>query len=253
MEIIYLVEDRFEEGKSLMNLEVRRRTLLSLLNLTRDAPTSISNLKKECRVPETVLKTLLEEIHDEGLIQLVNDQVETSPIQRVKIAIKVLALGGDFEETSRSLGWLEFENIVALVFEDNGYTVKRHLRFNYQGRRWEIDLLALHKPLLTLVECKHWLRGLSPSTTKKAVNEHLNKTRAFTEVLPEMKREIDLQGWSNIMVVPVLVSLTQSPFKFHEEVPVVPVLQLPSFLSDLPAYTLHIRHFRVDLTPDSLG
>jgi len=251
MEIIYLVEDRFEEGKSLMNLEVRRRTLLSLLNSTRDAPTSISKLKKECRVPETVLKTFLDGIHGKGLIRLVNNQVEASPIQRVGIAIKVLALGGDFEETSRGLGWLEFENIVALVFEENGYTMKRHLRFNSQGRRWEIDLLTLRKPLLILVECKHWLQGLSPSTTKKAVNEHLNKTRAFIEVLPEMRREIDLQGWSNATVVPVLISLTQSPFKFHEDVPVVPVLQLPSFLSDLPAYTLHIRHFRVDLDTHS--
>lgn len=228
-----------------MNVETERRALLSLLNLTRDAQAPISELKKECRMPESVLKPFLEDLRGKGLVELHNDQIEASPMQRVEIAVRALSLGGDFEEVTRGLGWLEFENIVALTFEENGYTVRRHLRFSSQGRRWEIDLLALLRPLMILVECKHWLRGFSASIIKKAVEEHLNKTRAFAEVLPGMKKEIDLVGWPHATAVPVLVSLTQSPFKFYEKVPVVPVLQLPSFLSDLPAYALHLAHFKV--------
>jgi len=233
-----------------MNSEIRRRTLLSLLKLTRDAPISINTLKRECRIPETVLETFLEELRGERLIQLDNDEVKVSPVQRIKVAVKVLALGGDLEETSRSLGWSEFENIIALALEENGYAVKRHFRFSSRGRRWEIDLLALRKPLLILVECKHWLHGLSPSTTKKAVNEHVNKTQALTEVLVEMQRDVGFEGWPHIIAVPVMISLTPSPFKFYDEVPIVPVLQLPSFLFDLPAFTLHVRHFRVELNVD---
>jgi Holliday junction resolvase-like predicted endonuclease len=233
-----------------MNAEIERRILLSLLNLTRDAPASISELKKESRTPESVLKSFLEELHSENLIALQGDRIDTSPMQRVKLAVKTLALGGDFEEVARSLGWQEFENIVALAFEENGYTVRRHLRFSSQGRRWEIDLLALRKPLLILVECKHWLHGLGTSTTKKAVEEHLSRTRAFADMLPRLRREIYLAGWTHATAVPVLVSLTQSPSRFYGEVPVVPVLQLPSFLSDLPAYAATLAHVRVSLPPE---
>jgi Holliday junction resolvase-like predicted endonuclease len=233
-----------------MNPETERRTLLSLLNLTKDAPASISALKKECRMPESILKTVLEGLKVEELVQLRGDQIEASTIQRIQIALKILALGGDFEEVARSLGWLEFENIVALTFEENGYVVKRHLRFSSQGRRWEIDLLALRKPLLVLVECKHWLHGLGASSVKKTVEEHLSKTWAFVDELPRLRREIDLSGWPHATAIPILVSLTQSPFRFYEKVPVVAVLQLPSFLSDLPGYMTTLANIRVNLPPE---
>jgi len=233
-----------------MNAEIERKALISLLNLTRDASASISKLKKECRTPETVLKPFLEDLRGKGLVELHNDQIEASPMQRVEIAVRALSLGGDFEEVSRSLGWQEFENIVALIFEENSYAGRRHLRFSSQGRRWEIDLLALRKPLLVLVECKHWLHGLSASAIKRTIEEHLNKTRAFAEVLPRLRREINLADWPQATAVPVLVSLTQSPFRFYLKVPVVPVLQLPSFLSELPGYITTLSHIRVNLPPE---
>ena len=229
--------------------DLERSILLSLLNLTREAPVSRSILRRESRVSSSVLRDFLERLSGEDLILLYGDRVEVSPTQRIRIAVRAIALGGDLEKISRGLGWSEFENFVALAFKENGYSLKKHLRFRSQGRRWEIDLIAMCRPLLILVECKHWLRGLSASVIKKTVKGHLTKTQAFTEVLLGMIEKIGLSGWTHAMVVPALVNLTQSHFKFFEDVPIVPVLQLPSFLSDLPAYTASIKHLRVDLSP----
>lgn len=231
--------------------DIERRLLLSLLKLTKEGPASSSMLQKESRMPASVLRAFLEKLYSEGLIQLHNDRVEASPMQRIRIAVRSLALGGDFEGVSRSLGWLEFEDIVALAFEENSYAVRRRLRFRSQGRRWEIDVLALRRPLLILVECKHWLHGFSASAIKKTVGEHLTKTQAFTEILLGLKEKLGLSDWPHATLVPVLVSLTRSPFKFYEGVPIVSVLQLPSFLSDLSAYATHLTHLRVDLHKES--
>jgi len=229
--------------------DIERRVLLSILDLTREGPTSSATIRRRSRVPESTLREFLERLYDGGLIRLSGDRVEASPTQRIGIAVRAVVLGGDLERVSRGLGWLEFENFVALAFQENGYAVRRHLRFRSQGRRWEVDLLALRRPLMVLVECKHWLHGLAASIIRKTVKEHLAKAKAFTEALPGLRRGVNLLGWSHATVVPALVSLTQSPFKFYEAVPIVPVLQLPSFISDLPAHIPHLAHLRVELPP----
>lgn len=228
--------------------DIERAVLLSVLNLTREGPTSITLLMRRSRVPESILREFLEKLHYEGLIQLSGNRVEASSTQRIRIAVRAVLLGGDLERVSQGLGWMEFENFVALAFQENGYAVSRHLRFRSHGRQWEVDLLALQRPLIVLVECKHWRHGFTHSIVRKTVKEHLAKARAFTEALPGLRR-VNILGWSHATVVPALVSLTQSPFKFYEAVPIVPVLQLPSFIYDLPAYVSHIYHLRVEVPP----
>ena len=58
--------------------------------------------------------------------------------------------------------------------------------------------------------------------------------KAFTEALPGLRRGVNLLGWSHATVVPALVSLTQSPFKFYEAVPIVPPTRIAAVLIHVP-------------------
>lgn len=228
------------------NLQTEKRVLLSVLKLTRDSATSIEVLKSDLNVPVSVVHDYLKKSADKGLLRISNTLVEASSQQRVAIAVEVASLGGDLEAISRILGWSEFESLVAMAFENNDFRVAKHFRFSSKGRRWEVDLLATHKPFLVLVECKRWLRGTGPAAIKVITENHVAKTQALIEELPHLKEKAGLKDWDHATLVPILTNLTQSQLRFYLDVPIVAVLQLPSFLSELVAYVPTLLHFKTD-------
>jgi hypothetical protein len=72
----------------------------------------------------------LVDLNKSGLISIFNDHIEITNYQKLLIALKAIELGADFEKITRSLGWLEFEEILAYVFEFNGFGVKKDLDSN---------------------------------------------------------------------------------------------------------------------------
>lgn len=229
------------------SVQAERTVLLSILKLTGDAVTSTDAVKAESKIPESIVRAYLRKFSKRGLVKTWQGHIEATRRQRLMIAAQLVDLGGDSEVVSRSLGWSEFESMIALALENNGFMVMRHFRFSSQGRRREIDLLAAHKPFLILVECKRWSRGKGVSATKKIVEEHLKKTHALIAELPRLKAKAGLQDWDDATLVPVLANLAESQLRFHEDVPIVAVLQLPSFLSELLAYVPSLKHFTTKL------
>jgi len=228
--------------------DIERKAMISLLKLTRDNVTSSSILAKESRISASVIRNLMTKFHEDGLICLQGNLINVSAIQRIKIVIKSLTFNQDFENVSRELNWSEFENIVAMVFEENDYSVLKRLRFKSQGRRWEIDVYAHKRPHIILVECKHWQRGFTSSTIKKTIIDHLTKIQAFIKVLPDMKKHIKIINWHQATLLPIVVSLTKGPFDFYEGVPFVSVHKLPSFISDLSAHIYYLKTFKKTFT-----
>jgi len=226
---------------------LERKVLLALLSNTQKAPVIFGKLREELGVAEGLLSTYLRQLRAEGLLSDIEESIRCSPAQRLRIAIKVTSLGGDTERIARNLGWSEFENFVSYAFEENGYNVSRHFRYKSSGRRWEIDVLATRAPFFIIAECKHWQKGLGISGAERTVNEHLARTKALAEVLQSLRHRIRFEGWTKAVLVPVLVSLIENRHRFYSDVPVVPVLQLPSFLTDLPSYYPGLAHTQVRL------
>lgn len=101
--------------------------------------------------------------------------------QRLRIAVEAVNAGAGVERVSRALGWQEFEDISAYIFEENGFSVRRRFRFKAQGRRMEIDIVACRSPHIVCAECKRWSRGLIGSAARRAVEAHVEKVRSLGE------------------------------------------------------------------------
>jgi Holliday junction resolvase-like predicted endonuclease len=222
---------------------VERNLLISLLKLTKNGPVLTENVKKDSRVTSDIALKLLENLQNEGMVYLEDGAVSSDSWGRLKIAIKALSLGADVETVSNLLRWQEFEEIAAVALERNGYIAARNVRFKQAGRRWEIDVVGCKKPLVLCIDCKHWHHGLSPSALKRIAEAQAQRTRAFAETLPNANIKIECSKWNGAKFIPAILSLIHGNFKFYDQVPIVPVLQLQDFLNQLPAYTDSLKAF----------
>jgi Holliday junction resolvase-like predicted endonuclease/predicted transcriptional regulator len=216
---------------------------MSLLKLTKDGPVLIKDVNKDARIATDIVKKMLENLQNEGLIYRKDDSIETNRDNRLRLAVKAASLGADFERVSAFFSWQEFEDITALALERNGYVVAKNVRFKHAGRRREIDVVGCRKPLVVCVDCKHWQHGLTPSVLNKIVEAQVERAHALADTLPSTELKIECVKWNNAKFVPVILSLFPSSFKFYDNVPAVPVLQLQDFLFQLPTQVESLKYF----------
>jgi hypothetical protein len=81
------------------------------------------------------------------------------------------------------------------------------------------------------------------SALKKIVEAQVERARALADTLPTPSLKVECVKWNKAKFVPVILSLMPSSFKFYDNVPVVPVLQLQDFLTQLPAYIGEVKYF----------
>jgi Holliday junction resolvase-like predicted endonuclease len=227
---------------------VERDLLISLLKLTKDGSVLIETVNKDARIASDIVMKLLENLQSQSLVYLKVDFVEIDSDGRLKIAVKAASLGADIERISAFFSWQEFEEIAALALERNGYITIKNLRFKHSGRKWEIDVVGCRKPLVLCIDCKHWSRSLKPSALRRIVEAQTNRTRALANTLPSAALKIECTKWNKAKFVPAILSLIPSSFKFYNNVPVVPILQLQDFLIELPAQVEELTYFVKDFS-----
>jgi Holliday junction resolvase-like predicted endonuclease len=215
------------------------------LKLTRHGPFQRKLLEKDARASRQIVDKILGRLCESGFCRLKQDVIEANTTQRVKIAVQAIKLSADFERVCRFLHWREFETLASEAFRANNYNVIGNFRFKQKGKRWEIDLLAFKEPLVVCVDCKHWHHGWGRAAIIKAVEAQIERTEALAEAFPLVCEKMELEAWSQTLLIPAVLSLVQAPFKFHNKVPVVPILQLRNFLNELPAYARLLTHFSI--------
>jgi hypothetical protein len=198
-------------------------------------------------VTDAAFTVFLNHLVKQGLVGASEEAVEATLEQRLEIAVRAVKAGADMERVSQALGWLEFEEMSAYTFEANGYSVKRRFRFNAEGRRWEIDLLATRRPLVVCAECKHWSNGLGNMTARKIVEIHLEKVRILSENAAILIDKGLLRDWDRAVFVPMTLSLQPARNKIYRRIPVVSVFELPSFLNEFQGQMDWLAIFPVDL------
>jgi hypothetical protein len=99
------------------------------------------------------------------------------------------------------------------------------------------------KPLVVCIDCKHWGKAIAASALSKIVDDQANRTKAFSESLPNVKLKVPCTAWEKAKFVPAVLSLMPSAYKYVHQVPVVPVLKLQDFIAQLPLYTDELMFF----------
>jgi hypothetical protein len=224
-------------------MSYERNLLISLLKLTKDDPVNIEIIKKDSRLPSTVITELLSTLQNAGLLNIKGQLIEADTVNRLNLAIKAFELGSDIEQISDYLRWQEFEEIAAVALKINGHVTKKNLRFKHINKRWEIDVVGFRKPLVVCIDCKHWHHGMKQSNLRKMVELQVKRVEAFAESLPNLSIDAQCVKWSKAKFVPIILSLIPGSFKFVNDVPVVPVLQFQDFLNQLPLQVDSLKHF----------
>ncbi len=228
----------------MMTRVVEQKILVGLLKQTRGGPAEPSAVARTAGVPIDLATTILKGFTLQNLLCWQSACLEVSPEQRVRIAIKAVSSGADFESICRLLQWTEFEEISVRAFEAHSFTVKANYRFrDEKHKRWQVDLLAFKQPIVAAVDCKLWQQGWTRSPIQRVVRTHVERTRALAEGLSKLPIKSKLERWKKVMVVPLILSLLPSPFKFYDNTPIVPILRLQDFIYELPAHVHTFTHF----------
>ena len=224
-------------------MSIERDLIISILKLTANEPVSRERINKDAKIASDIALKLLKRLQNDNMVYLRGNMVEVDGNCRLRLAVKAVALGADIERISDFLRWQEFEDIAAIALERNGYVVVKNVHFKYAGRKWEIDIVGCKKPLAICMDCKHWRHGMSSSALKKIAEAQVDRTRALAESLPNIFLEIECAKWNKAKLVPAILVLMPGSFKFYDKVPIVSVLQLQDFLSQLPAYIESLKYF----------
>lgn len=226
-----------------------RNLLLAMLERTSNKKATSREIQESARLTSEAYESIVGSLEKEGLLHISGDLVEVSPSQRLGLSVRAIELGADFERVSRSLGWLEFEEMAAHVFEENGFKVLRRFRFNAEGRRWEIDVLASRIPHIISAECKRWEHGIGDSQAREIVETHLEKTEVFSQHVGRLARRIGVNRWEKAVLIPMALTLSPTRMQMYRRVPSVSILALPTFISEFSGQMERLAHFEVELPP----
>jgi Holliday junction resolvase-like predicted endonuclease len=224
-------------------MAVEGALILSVLKLTKQGAVRRDLVARDAHSPIEVTEELLKTLDEKGFIHLKGSTLEIASSQRLQLAIEAIKQGVDVEHASTFLEWKEFEKMAAEVFETNGYLVNKNFYFKGRGKRWEVDLLARKRSLIVCVDCKHWHHGWNNASVIKTAESQVERTEALAESLRDLVNRLELSDWTRMILIPVVLSLIAAPFKFHDNTPIVPILQLQSFISELPAQVNFLTHF----------
>ena len=163
-------------------------------------------------ITKEALNYIIDELYNDGLIDIKNNKLSASLDQRLKLAVMAIKLGADFEKVSKALGWLEFEELVSHIFRENGYNTHNRFRFKADKRRWEIDVLATSYPYIICAECKHYTTSIGNSTTRNIIEIHIEKIQIFCKQIDDLAKKIGVDDWKNAILVPITLTLSPRIF-----------------------------------------
>jgi len=215
--------------------------LISVLKLTKNGSALIKDINTEARLPQTLCMELLQKLQNENIIKLKNETAEIKTEERIKIAIKTATLGADIQHISTLMHWQEFEQIAAIALKYNGYSVHNNIRFKHENKRYEIDVIGCRKPLVICIDCKHWAHTITTSALRKIVEQQTQRTKALSDTQPNTKLNLEYTQWEKATFIPTVISLIPSAYKFHDQVPIVPILSLQDFINQLPFHIENVK------------
>ena len=233
-------------------MRIDREIILSVLKLTQKGRAQEDHVAQDAHTPVDIADEVLRKLHEKNLLELNRNTLTTAPKQRIGLAIEAIKQGADPQRTCRFLEWKEFESMTAATFEANGYAVKTNVHFkDDRGKRWEIDLVAHRQPRIVCADCKHWQHGWSKAAIEKTVNAQVQRTKAFTGSLQKLAQTLRLNGWTTATAIPIVIALTTNTLKVYDDTPIVGVLQLQSFINELPAQAVLLTHFSTILKSET--
>ena len=178
---------------------------------------SVTDFSIASELDEISAKEMLYTLVQNGIGVWNDDLVNFNiPNDRIQTALFAIKLGADVESVSEYLTWQDFESITGLFLQEKDFDVTKNLILTKP--RMEIDVVGTKMDIALLIDCKHW-----KTMSKTALDEIVKKQ------IERVKRYV---ADENMSALPVIVTLHQEEIQFIENVPIVPIMKLSSFLDE---------------------
>lgn len=198
--------------------------------------------KEDFKNASNSFKTLVDHLIVKGLLH-VDEEGSFIISDRVSLVEELLLYGFTVDYLANLLTWKDFELFTEEVLARHGYSLLRNFRFSRGEQKFEVDLLALRKPLILCVECKHYRKHKSRMISKKSIERHLERTMALATSMDRLALRIGVSGWGRLKLVPLIITVAHEGM--HKGIPIVPVFKFNTFLLELDSSISLIHFFEV--------
>jgi predicted DNA-binding protein YlxM (UPF0122 family) len=212
---------------------VLTKILTTILKLTSKDSVSVTEISEKVNMSTETVHDLILKMKEKKIFVFEEGKIEISLDQRMRLAMEILKMGADFEKVCKCLSWNEFEEITALILRENDYSALRNFNFKVSGKRWQIDVLGFQKPNIFSIDCKHWRRSWKKTAIEKAIDAQIKRSKALGILLPNLKDRLRIQSWNKIKIIPIILTLSLTPFKIYKGVPTVPIFHFQNFLLEI--------------------
>ncbi len=193
------------------------KQVVSGINGILEGGVSITDFSIVTELDEISAKELLYTLVQNGIGTWNDDLVDFDiPDDRLQTALFAIDLGATIEDVSECLTWQDFESITGLILEKKNFDVTKNLILTKP--RMEIDIVGTKMNIALLIDCKHW-KTMSKSELDEIVKKQVERVKRYVSD-------------ENISALPVIVTLHQEEIQFIENVPIVPIMKLSSFLDE---------------------
>lgn len=217
---------------------MNKKLYLAIIKYTTLGSVGIEKISNELRIPINIIRRDISSLAKESFLSSAQGIVKTSIDQRLRLALLTIKKGTDIEKVCEALGWREFEDIVILILERNGFKTLKHFRFKTPEKRYEIDILGFREPFMLSIDCKRWKRSWQKAATIRVINTQVKRTVALIQRFSSLKEKITITDSKNINIIflPLIVTLSETPLRIYEKVSVVPIFHFQNFLNEMEVF-----------------
>ena len=178
---------------------------------------SIKDFAVITRMDENKAKEILDILIQNEIGEINGELINFEDGDKLKAAIFAINNGATIEKVSQYIDWKDFEGLVAKILDSKNFDVSQNFRM--KNPTMEIDVIGIRFGIAILIDCKHWKR-MSHSTLEVIVRKQIERVKHY------------VSSTSDVIAVPVIVTLYQEETSFINKVPIVPILKFSSFIDD---------------------
>ncbi|TVP39502.1 NERD domain-containing protein [Candidatus Nitrosocosmicus arcticus] len=198
-------------------MKINPNSLIKLLNEFN------SNINK-IRIKYSFLTLdVLDFLSERGIV--IKDKiVEASSYNKIIVALAAVECGADILTVCKLIDWKDFELFASGILKFHNYVVYKNYRIRNPTR--QIDVVGIRLQNALVVDCKHWKRT-TYSEMLRAVDKQKERGILFMEKNKSIRIEYSY---------PIVITFLPNEFRYVNQVPIVPISSLNSFLIDFDNY-----------------
>jgi hypothetical protein len=156
-------------------------------------------------------------------VKIKNNKIDISIYNKITIALIAIRNGIDVISICNKINWHDFELFSSEIMKCHGYNV--YTNFRLKNPKREIDIVGIKSRKALLIDCKHWKKN-SLYGLEQIVEKQKKRSVLFIQ-----KSQMNIE-----IAFPIILTFLPNNFRFIDDVPIIPIHELNSFLLDFDSY-----------------